>query len=304
MQAQIHDPGGNHPTQLAIESTGSLRRFLPVSDELPPRLELFRRAIKPLLRACLRGHHTLQSIIDLIKMVFVEVAVEELKKSTTKINTSRISVLTGVHRKDVSKIFREGVTKLKQNPPLLFRIVGQWEQDRRFCRKSGQPRVLTWEGEESEFAGLVRSVTDDVRAGTVLFELERSGVVEKTSRGLRLLRVTAPSLGNASERWDFLGRNIESLIEAAIENGLDRQPASNLHTRTEYDRLSVSHLPAIREWVYKAGKAFHRKVRAYLAKHDADIHPHLEKDRKGTDGRVVVITVSFAELPESIKESE
>jgi hypothetical protein len=41
----------------------------------PPRLELFRRALKPLVRTCLRGQHTLQEVIDVLKLVFVEVGV-------------------------------------------------------------------------------------------------------------------------------------------------------------------------------------------------------------------------------------
>lgn len=270
---------------------------MEISTRYPPRLELFRRALKPLVRTCLRGQHTLQEVIDVLKLVFVEVGVEELKRSTNKINTSRISVLTGVHRKDVTRIFREGTTDLKQTAPLLARVLGQWEQDSRFSTRTGKPRILSWEGEKSEFAELVRSVTDDVRAGTVLFELERSGVAQKLPRGLKLVRPTLPVNIDIQSRWDFLARNIETLVRAAEQNLFSPLETPNLHIRTEYDRISEKHLPIVRRWLHRSGKAFHKKVRAFLANYDADVNASMmgKNGENPTNGRVVLTSFSYTE---------
>jgi hypothetical protein len=100
----------------------------------------------------------------------------------------------------------------------MARVLGQWEQDSRFSTKTGKPRVLSWKGQKSEFAELVKCVTNDVRAGTVLFELPRSGVVVKAPRGLPLIRPTLPVNVDVQSRWDFLARNIETLVRAAEQN--------------------------------------------------------------------------------------
>ena len=76
--------------------------------------------------------------------------------------------------------------KKEKIPVMISRVVAQWENDRRFLTQAGKPRVLSCDEDDSEFSELVRLVSKDLHPGTVLFELERSGIVERSKRGVRL----------------------------------------------------------------------------------------------------------------------
>lgn len=267
-------------------------------------LLLLRIVLKPLLRVCMRTHCTIQSIIDVVKVVFVEAAVEEIERTSTKVNVSRISVLTGLHRKDVTKIYRAGETVLRSTEPLLTRVIGQWEQDRRFCGKSGKPRVLSCDEDQSEFSRLVRTVTDDVSPGTVLFELERSGVAVRTLHGVKLGRRTMPTKANERDKVEFLGRNISSIIRACDENLSGPPVPPHAHLRTEYDNVRVSDIPLLRELINRASESFHKELRRLISKHDLDIRPAKAGSRVVGGGRVVVTTFSHTEEPEDLGNQE
>ncbi|WKZ56242.1 MAG: DUF6502 family protein [Bdellovibrionota bacterium] len=256
---------------------------------------LLRMVLKPLLRVCMRSQCTFQSIVDVVKVAFVEAAVEEIERTSTKVNVSRISVLTGLHRKDVTKIFRAGKTVLRSTEPLMTRIIGQWEQDRRFCGKSGRPRVLSCTGDDSEFSRLVRSVTDDVSPGTVLFELERSGVAVRTAHGLKLSRRTMPTKANERDKVELLGRDIGSMLQACDENLSGPPSPPHAHLRTEYDNVRVSDIPALRAFINRSSEAFHKRIRSFIAKHDLDIRPARNGEEVQGGGRVVVTTFSHTE---------
>lgn len=247
--------------------------------------------MRPVIRFALRGTHQIQDIIDLTKELYVELAAEELSKTTEKINVSRISVLTGVNRKDVTRIYKQGSEAVRRVPPVLSRLVTLWESDNRFRTSAGKPRTLTYLGDESEFNQLARSVTQSVGAGTLLFEIVRSGIAERTPRGLKLVQ-SAPRFHDNPERgYAMLASDIATLIDAAEENITERQSIPNLHLHTEFDNIIKGKLPEIRNWLLHEGRTFHRRVRAYLATFDKDVDPTLDE---AGGARVVVSAAAFA----------
>lgn len=234
-------------------------------------LSSLRVALKPLARLCLRHSVKLMDLFELLKVVLVEAAEDELKARGDKVSMSRISVISGVHRRDVDRIQRkqEG---LKPSENLVTRVLGQWQNGKRFTTARGEPRVLTVEGTQSEFFELVRSVSADVAPYTVLYEMERLGLIERTPHGVRPTtpHYLAPR-GDVKEGITMLAEDLADMSRAVEFNIFSKENPRNLHLKTEYTNVSPDRLPAVRRWLLEEGSAFHRKVSSYLSQHDRDI---------------------------------
>jgi len=225
---------------------------------------------------------------ELAKIVFVEVAAEEISSVSKKVNVSRISLSTGMHRQDVKRIFREGKRK-DYTPGYITRVMGQWQQDEKYITSNGKPRILECEGEDSEFNNLVRSVTADVHPGTVLFQLERIGAIEKTPKGIKLKGFVYVPKSDPIEGFKLFAKDSFHLLNAVDENLLQNEKVPNLHIRTEFDNISATDLPKIRSWIVQEGTRFHQKVRKFVSKFDLDINP-----KKNKDGGARVVLGSFS----------
>lgn len=250
--------------------------------------ESIKKMLSPIAAFCIRNSVRLQPLIAIIKEVLIEAAVSDLEKNKESVSVSRISVMTGLHRADISAIYRLGQKKeVVEN--VTSRVIDRWHQDPRFCTKNNKPKVLALDGMNSQFIELVRSVSSALNPYTVLFELERTGVVQRTAHGLKLCtRVYVPK--DTSEAYSLLADDTRDLIFAVSENLGRTQGSPNLHVKTEYDNIPLKYSEQIRHWLLKEGSAFHRKARTFLARFDRDFKPEKEKSK----GRLRVVIGSFS----------
>ena len=247
--------------------------------------------MKPVVRFCLRRSIGIQEFYSVAKIVFVSVADEEIGKTTSKINVSRISVMTGLNRGEVHRLYREKEPAPTQPLSLLGRVIGQWRHDPRFTTKAGEPRLLSFEGEGSEFQDLAHSVSKNVNHGTIFFELKRIGAVEETPKGLKLLKQIYGMGSDPKKGFELLAHDVDTMFNSIEENIEGEPKISNLHISTEYDNIVAKQMPVIRGWLITEGKAFHKKVRKFLSKYDKDVNPKLAKEHGGA--RVSVSAFSF-----------
>lgn len=261
------------------------------------RSNVLRYMLRPLVRFCLRHAKPIQEFIDVLKVVYVEVALEELQKETSKINVSRLCVVTGVHRHDMNRIFREKRPPIRRAASLLARVVGVWESDKRFCNSSGQPRVLSVDGEDSEFRELVLAVSKTLNPGTVLYGLLRAGSVVHAPRGVRLVKAPVSHRKDPARVYELLARDVESLIEASEYNVRHNPEPRNLHLRTEYNNIFKSDIPKIRNWLINEGRKFHARARKFLAKSDLDLNPDRAARGEAAGYRVVLGAFSLTAEP-------
>jgi len=241
-------------------------------------------------------------------VTFVEVAREELERNQEKINISRLSVMTGLHRDEVGRLLEVGgEILLSETTNIIPRLVGQWLQDPRFCKKRGVPRVLGYEGLDSEFRTLVRVVSQHVDARSILFQLERTKLAERTKNGVRLNFAALGLSEEPDQGFALLAKDLDTLVQSVEENLLNPKEIFNLHLRTEYDRVYRKDLPQIRQWMVEEGKAMHRRAREFISQFDADLSTassgsnQIELPDQGknelADASVVLTTFSFTEEP-------
>lgn len=250
----------------------------------------FRRVMKPLIRFFLKHALPFREFMQIAKSVYVEVADEELRKVTKKVNASRISAMTGIHRIDVTQEL-SGEKPAGGELGLVGRIMGQWENDKRFHDDQGKPKALTFKGEGSEFQKLILKVSQHLHQGTILFEMERKGFIEKTKDGkVKLIGGAQVLTGDVERSFDVLARDVDTLFRVDEENIAKANEIKNLHVHTEYDNIIPDKESEIRNWLLEEGRAFHKRARDFLSQFDRDINPDIES---AGAGKIKVSLTSF-----------
>lgn len=264
-----------------------------------PGEQAVHKLLRPIVRCALRKSLYFQDFIDILKGVFVEVAEEELLLRGEKASASRLSTATGLTRRDVSGFVKDGYNIPEQQHSLLTRVVGLWEQDRRFQTKNGRPRILAYGSDDSDFSTLVRSVSAHVGPAAVLNELVCNGAVEIGESGAKLVRSTIDFTVDKVKAYGIIGKDIADLIATLEHNLSSTIPDQNLHLRTEFDNIYVSAIPKIRAWMMKEGRALHTRARDFLSQYDMDVSPSSHKD--STAGVRVVLN-AFGNIDTSHSE--
>ena len=153
----------------------------------------------------------------MIKQALVEVACEELYGGEQRISNSKISVITGLQRRDISRILKEENEVSLNN--VITKILGRWQLDPNFLNNDGLPKALSTSGRNSEFHKLVVSVSTDINPYAVLFELERLNLVQKTDKEVKMLsRFKELGEHNLKEIINLLSRQSSDLLFAVEEN--------------------------------------------------------------------------------------
>ena len=211
-------------------------------DRAAALLSAIRTIIRPMVKAMVARGVTLPALVDALKQVFVEVAEEEFGLEGKRSTDSRISILTGVHRKDVRTIRAEAETAPGLRPAataICATVVGRWLGDPEFHDASGAPASLprqTLSEASPSFDGLVARVSKDVRPRTVLDELSRLGIIrhEKQTDSVYLLEDAFVPRKGEEELLHFFKMNLHDHAAAATENLLNNQDTPPFLERVVY----------------------------------------------------------------------
>jgi hypothetical protein len=253
------------------------------------RANICKQLLLAAVRFALKRSIRLRELLELLKQALVENAIEELRLHGSPVTAARLSVMTGVHRKDVDRLINQSPAAELNESSLISRIIGQWRANPLFSDKIGRPRILSLENSGKDFAELARSVTTELNPSLVLAELERVGAVKRHRLGLKLVaHVYVPSPQETSY-YDMLAEDSQDLV-ACIEHNVSQETGDkNLHIKTEYDGIPDELLPEVSEWILREGSLMHKKFAEYLSSKDKDTNPALRKSQ----GRNRVAVTSF-----------
>ena len=249
-----------------------------------------RLILKPVVKYCLRNSLKIQDLTEVAKGLFIEFSSAELEARGSKVTDSSLSVMTGLHRRDVTRLKIEGAEPDKAND-VVTKVIGQWQSDSRYCDKQGKARVISYGTEASEFNKLVCLVSNDITSASVLTELERIGAVQKHADGLKLIEKTYSPGKSPIKGLRILSDDCDDLVSAVEENLLHTPEIPHMHYRTVYDRVDSSAIPKLKKWFLDQGNELHLRAREYISKFDLDINP--SKDSKEPGRRVVLSSFSF-----------
>ncbi len=205
---------------------------------------VLRGLLRPLVRLLIARGVTVPIAYRLLKEVYVTVAVEDFAIDGDRPTDSRVSVLTGVHRRDVKTIREaddDGSGGLRQKTALLTTVVGRWAGGRDTTGQDGKPLPLPRSGDtEPNFEALVREINRDIRPRTVLDELLRLGLVQVDDDGLLVLDDSVlVGSGDTDQQTVFFAENVGDHLAAAAENLMSEEPPF-LERAVFYNNLSAA----------------------------------------------------------------
>ena len=227
--------------------------FPSISIFSPALVAALRRVLRPLIKLMLSKGITYNYLSELLKDIFVEVADKEFRIGKKPSTDSHLSLLTGIHRKDIKRLrhsTHSNIEIIPQAVSLGARLISLWTSDIRYLDENNQPKPLPRfikEGGEISFEGLVTSVSCDIRSRVVLDEWLRLGVARFDDEKRVCLNTAAfIPLHGFDEKVYYFGRNLHDHAAAATSNLLEEgQPF--LERTVYYDELSADSIRILAE---------------------------------------------------------
>ncbi|MCH9671837.1 MAG: hypothetical protein K0U93_10365 [Gammaproteobacteria bacterium] len=219
----------------------------PAHEALRPAI---RRVLVPLVRLLLRFGVTLPTTVELLKSVYVEVAEREFRLAGRRQTNSRISLISGVHRKDVRRLLDTpaSTSAVPNSVSVGARVVAHWLAH--FTDEEGTAQVLRLRAENAgtaTFEQLVESALGkDLRPRVVLDELLNLGVVVlEPDNGVRLRALAFVPEQGFDEKAYYYGANLHDHAAASGHNVAGGEPPF-LDRAVSYHGLSNTDVETLR----------------------------------------------------------
>ena len=213
-------------------------------------LQAVLRVLAPLVRLLVRHGVTYPALAAALKRLFLEAAQQELARQGRPATDSALTVLSGVHRRDVRDLLRGARATPEAEPPrrpgLAAELVARWLGDPAYTGADGEPRVLPHGAQAADgFDALVAAVAgQDVRPRALREELLRLGVAEDTPAGLRLKHHGFAPRAGLAPLLGLLADNLHDHAAAAASHV--EGDANHLEQAVFVDQLSPASVAQLR----------------------------------------------------------
>lgn len=233
----------------------------------PSLLSALRAALKPLVLLMIRNGIGYPFLIQMLKGVYLECAQEECAQAQNPATDSRLSLLTGVHRKDIRRLREETpvAPEGSKSASLGAQLLSIWISRKEFLDAKGKPKALPRlesQTKGASFEGLVKTFSLDIRSRAVLDEWIRMGIVTVDEQDQVHLQMEAfvPKEG-FQEKAHFFGQNVADHIRAAAHNLENRKPP--LFDRSVYyNGLSENAVHLLEELFNEGAMALLKQINA------------------------------------------
>lgn len=245
-----------------------------------------RRALRPLVSLLIKNSVSYQMICQLLKEQYVDVAASQYGKGGRPTNITRISLLTGIDRKDVKRI-RDTAIKdtevLAGNPKsrsgALGRLLSGWYQDPDFS-SNGKPKPLAM---DTEFADLCKRYGGDITRTAILNELLRVNAVEKTAKDQLLAKSRFYMPDTANTEAIMRSFDVYHDLGNTLLYNLYRDSTlpSRFEGRATNARVPLSCVGDFREFVEENGQRLLEHIDERLSGYEKDAPANEESVRLG-----------------------
>jgi hypothetical protein len=237
-------------------------------------LRAFRGIFRPLAGILLRAGVTWREVVDIGKATYVDVATQDFGIRGRPTNVSRVSILTGLTRREVSrirKVLAEPDDDVVDSMNHATRVLTGWYTDDEYVDANGDPLPLDAEGSDVSFDALCKRYVGDVAPSTMLKELKHVGAVVDDSQGKLVAKMRT-----------FMPRQLDAtqiLSSGSVLQDLGKTVAYNLYRsaddmpkferRATNTRVRASAVPAFQAFLDAEGQAFLERVDAWLTANEA-----------------------------------
>lgn len=208
-------------TLIPFEKSSTLDQVLIIMEQLA--LWLIRSGV---------GH---TEFATAIKPIFLQQSLEETTRIKGKQTDSAISLLSGLHRRDVSAL-RENIENKNVYPTttatsIPAQVIGKWIAQE-------WPDQIPQNGTAPSFEALVQSISKDIHPRSVQQELERLQIVSVDQEHIRLLQQAFTPDPQALETRQMVAQNIADHLAAAVHNLTSASPNKFLEQSVFADGLT------------------------------------------------------------------
>jgi hypothetical protein len=225
-----------------------------------------QRLLRPLVRFLISCSIPFPFTSNLLRGLYIDVAVKEFPVAGKPQTDSRITLLTGVHRKDVKRL--RGAPHLALRAPRLAslssQLIARWTTLPEYLDEQGAPKALPRlpEGSGPCFESLVRALNTDIRPRVVLDEWLRLGIAELDDQDRVHLTVQAfvPPTGS-NEMTYYFGRNLHDHVAAAVHN-MQGESEPFLERSVNYNNLTPAAVAELTELAKLRGMQVLQEINA------------------------------------------
>jgi len=227
--------------------------------------------LRPIASILMQSGMTWKEFSDLSKAVFVSVATDEFGIRGRPTNVSRVSILTGISRKEVKRqreLLAAHTPSASSKTTDATRLLSGWHQDPDYLDGEGSPLPLSASGPAPSFATLFEVYGGDTPEQTLLKELKSAGSVEEDDTG-RLLAKRRYHMPAAMDLGllRFFGTNLHDHAETLRNNLAVNGGPKRLEGFAVDDRIDPAAAAEFNAFVDRRGQQFLEEIDAWLAEH-------------------------------------
>ena len=236
------------------------------------------QALQPLVKRLLAAGVPFGQLEGRLRELFVAVADAEFALPGRRQTDSRVSLLTGINRKEVRRI--RAAERGARGPGSFgmnyaTSLISRWVTDPKTSDRRGRPRPLPYRaGRGPSFMKLARAVTVDLAPRVLLDELVRSGAAEVRDDEMVVLTSAAyVARRQPDEALRILEEDPRELIETILRNIFAESGELLLQRKVYFDNLGSEAADQIRAEMRTEGERFLERINRLLARYDRDRNP-------------------------------
>lgn len=225
--------------------------------------------LHPLVRILLKHEIAHSEFAELAKRAYVDVAYKYFSLPNRKQTFSRVSVLTGLSRKEVVRLtnVEKDVAPITKGPlNRAVRVISGWLRDPDFLEKNNEPKELPLRGEVSSFEQLVARYSGDITARAILDELIRVGAVTKLNDNkVKLMHHGYIPDSSLPEKIDVLSTHAFDLLTTGVHNLAQDQQKKRFQRQVTYQGMPQSVIDEFQEYSHDKCQALILEFDRWLA---------------------------------------
>jgi hypothetical protein len=233
-----------------------------------------RALLRPIASMVLKCGMTWREFSELSKSVFVSVASDEFGIRGRPTNVSRVSILTGISRKEVKRqreLLAEPTPSVSPKTTDATRLLSGWHQDPVYLGGDGNPLPLDPLGGNPSFQSLFESYGGDTPEQTLLRELLKAGSIETDANG----RYVARRRYHMPVEMDagavrFFGTNLFDHANTLSNNVTGDTSNRRLEGFAVDDKIHPDSVEEFRAYLDERGQQFLEEIDDWLSRHRID----------------------------------
>lgn len=240
------------------------------------------KLLRPLVRLLIRHGVPFGVFADMARWVYVDAAEQDLGLPGRSPSKSRISVVTGLSRKEVLK--QKKITQPEEGQSLVkynraARVISGWVRDRAYHDKNGDPLSLPLDAANQKtpsFSSLVKKYSGDIPVRALLDELLHVGAVRMSGAGtVDLLNRAYIPENSDTLKLNILGTDVSDLLNT-INNNIMNPANPRFQRKVSYDNVPDDAVLRFKGLSEEQCQKLLEKMDGWLSANDRDVNPEIQ----------------------------